>query len=73
MTEPEHIEKTDSQIQALSLALDSGTLHNARRMLNELKPAEIADLLESLPHTERNLIWDLVDTEKEGQVLIELG
>jgi magnesium transporter len=42
-------------------------------MLNELNPAEIADLLESLPYTERNLIWELVDSEKEGEVLLEVG
>ena len=34
---------------------------------------EIADLLESLPYTERNLLWDLVDPEKEGEVLLEVG
>lgn len=42
-------------------------------MLNELNPAEIADLLESLPYTERNLLWDLVDPAKEGEVLLEVG
>lgn len=73
MTEANRSEKTESQAQALSQALETGAMQHARRMLNELKPAEIADLLESLPHTERNLIWDLVDTEKEGEVIIELG
>jgi len=48
-------------------------MQHARGMLNELSPAEIAHLLESLPHTERNIIWDLVDSEKEGEVLIQLG
>jgi len=48
-------------------------MQHARGMLNELSPAEIAHLLESLPHTERNIIWELVDSEKEGEVLIQLG
>ena len=66
-------QKTEKQIQALSHALESGTMQHARAMLNELHPAEIAHLLESLPHTERNIIWELVDPDKEGEVLIQLG
>ena len=73
MAEADRSEKTESQVQALTQALESGAMLHARRMLNELNPAEIADLLESLPYTERNLIWDLVDSDKEGEVLIELG
>jgi magnesium transporter len=66
-------QKTEDQILALSDALETGTMQHARGMLNELSPAEIAHLLESLPHTERNIIWELVDPEKEGEVLIQLG
>ena len=66
-------EKTESQLKALSDMLEMGTMQHARRMLNELNPAEIGDLLESLPYTERNLLWDLVDREKEGEVLLEVG
>ncbi len=73
MTENDPQERTESQLKALSDALEAGTMQHARRMLNELNPAEIADLLESLPYTERNLLWDLVDLEKEGEVLLEVG
>jgi magnesium transporter len=66
-------QKTEDQIIALSDAMETGTMQHARAMLNELSPAEIAHLLESLPHTERNIIWDLVDSEKEGEILIQLG
>jgi len=66
-------QKTEDQIIALSDAMETGTMQHARGMLNELSPAEIAHLLESLPHTERNIIWELVDPEKEGEVLIQLG
>jgi len=66
-------EKTESRLKALSEALDTGTMQHARRMLNELTTAEIADLLESLPYTERNLLWDLVNPDKEGDVLLEVG
>ena len=73
MTENDPQERTESQLKALSDVLETGTMQHARRMLNELNPAEIADLLESLPYTERNLLWDLVDLEKEGEVLLEVG
>ncbi|MCK5395123.1 MAG: magnesium transporter [Gammaproteobacteria bacterium] len=66
-------QKTEDQILALSDAMETGTMQHARGMLNELSPAEIAHLLESLPHTERNIIWELVNSEKEGEVLIQLG
>lgn len=66
-------QKTEDQILALSEAMETGTMQHARSMLNELSPAEIAHLLESLPHNERNIIWELVDSEKEGEVLIQVG
>jgi magnesium transporter len=66
-------DKTAIQLQALSDALETGTMQHARSMLNELSPAEIGHLLESLPHTERLIIWDLVDKDKDGEVLLEVG
>jgi len=73
MADIDPTEKTESQLKALSEALEAGTMQHARHMLNELRPAEIADLLESLPYTERNLLWDLVSPDKEGVVLLEVG
>ena len=58
-----------SRLQSFSEALESGRLVNIRRMVNELFPAEIAHLLESLPQNERELVWELVDAEKDGDVL----
>lgn len=69
----DHTHKTEDQILALSKALQTGTMQQARAMLNELSPAEIAHLLESLPHAERNIIWEQVDPDKEGEVLIQVG
>lgn len=73
MAENDPVEKTESQLKALTDVLETGRIKHARRMLNELNPAEIADLLESLPYTERNLLWDLVESDKEGDVLLEVG
>ena len=71
--EQDRSQKTEDQILALAEAMETGTMHHARGMLNELSSAEIAHLLESLPHNERNIIWELVDSEKEGEVLIQIG
>ncbi|MCW8933284.1 MAG: magnesium transporter [Gammaproteobacteria bacterium] len=66
-------EKTEHQLKALSDALESGTFHHARGMLNALHPAEIAHLLESLPSHERLVIWPLVTKDLKAKVLINVG
>jgi magnesium transporter len=62
----------DSRIAQLRDALDQGTLRTAHRMVNTIHPAEIAFLLESLPPAKREIVWELVDPELEGDVLLEL-
>ena len=42
-------DKTARQLRLLSDALDSGRLGPVRRLVNTLSPAEIGNLLESLP------------------------
>ena len=63
----------DEQLQHLHDALESGTLRRAGRMINALHPAEIGRLLESLPPRERAVVWDLVDPDQDGDVLLELN
>ena len=61
------------KLDELSLALDSGTLSAARRMLNGLPTADVAHLLESSPPRFRHVLWQLVEIEREGEVLGELS
>ncbi len=63
----------DEQLQHLRDALEGGTLRRAGRMINSLHPAEIGRLLESLPPRERAVVWDLVDPDLDGDVLLELN
>ena len=49
--------------------LRAGDLERARALLGEWHPAEIADLLESLPGRERRRLWELVAPEAGGEVL----
>jgi magnesium transporter len=62
-----------SRLQQLSEALLSGRLMPVRRMLNDLHPSEIALMLESLPPRERLVVWELVDADQEGDVLVHVN
>ena len=73
MAEAARHDKTASQLRLLSEALDSGRLGPVRRLVNSLSPAEIGNLLESLPLTKRNVVWGLVDPEDDGEVLLHVG
>ncbi len=72
---PDNIEseKRQQRLELFSQALEHDTLSNVRGMLNHLHPAEVAHLLESLPHHERSLLWDLLDPEISGEVLLHLN
>ncbi len=73
MAEAVRHDKTARQLRLLSDALDSGRLGPVRRMVNTLAPAEIGNLLESLPHDKRIVVWGLVDAEDDGEVLVHVG
>ena len=63
-----------SRLKELNDALDSGAFIQARHMLNHtLKPADTAHLLESSPPREREVLWNLVNPELEGEVLQHLS
>lgn len=62
-----------ASLQALQEALETGTMRQLRRLVNSLNHAEIADLLESLPGQQRSIVWELIATEDEGDVLVELN
>jgi len=73
MREHQHEEKTARHLDRLSDALDSGTQSQVKQLLNSLNGAEIGDLLESLPHTRRQAVWDLVKVDLDGDVLVEVN
>ncbi len=65
--------KSQEKLEKLSLALDSGVFSDVRRMLNGLPAADVAHLLESSPPRFRHILWQLVEAEREGEVLGELS
>ncbi len=48
-------------------------LAELREILESLHPADIAYILEALPIEQRLLVWDLVKTERDGEILIEVS
>ncbi len=62
-----------AQFEALHQALGSGAMRQVRSLILALHPAETADLLESLPPTQRAIVWELVAGEDEGEVLVALN
>ncbi|GAB4289326.1 MAG: magnesium transporter [Thiohalomonadaceae bacterium] len=69
MTEATEQDKGTDRLQALRDALAEDRLSQAQELINEMYPAEIAVLLESLPGPERITVWELVSPELDGEVL----
>lgn len=60
---------TQDHLRALTDALDSGAFVQVRRMLNHLPAPTIAHLLESSPIKTREVLWEMVEKDNEGEVL----
>lgn len=66
---------TDVEQQSSTLAenITDGSLAAARKIMVAMHPAEIADALEALPPTRRNILWEVIEPELEGEILMEVG
>ena len=73
MREHHHEEKTARHLDRLSEALDSGVQSQVKKLLNSLNGAEIGDLLESLPQSKRQVVWDFVKVDLDADVLVEVN
>ncbi|HET7844998.1 MAG TPA: magnesium transporter [Xanthomonadales bacterium] len=73
MADTSRYDSAARQLKLLSQALDAGRLGPVRRLVNSLSPAEIGNLLESLPPEKRLMVWGLVDPEDDGEVLVHVG
>jgi magnesium transporter len=62
----------NTRYERVQSMLESGALRQAGKLLNALAPAEVAHLLESLPMTERELVWRLIG-DQDGEVLVLLS
>src|SRR4051794_36971970 len=73
MIEPARKPTKERRLAALRAALREGSWRGAARMIAGMHPAEIALLIESLPPAQREVVWNFVEPEIEGDVLVELS
>jgi len=73
MNEPARKPTKERRLAALRSALREGSWRGAARMVAAMHPAEIALLIESLPPAQREVVWNFVEPEIEGDVLVELS
>lgn len=64
--------RAPSREEILIERLEADDLEQVRSMLEAFHPSEIADLLESLPGRSRRLLWALIDSKVEGDVLSDV-
>jgi len=65
-----NLQETPNQEVAES-SIQKQNLEELKHLLDTLHPADIAYILEALPLEERLIIWNLVKTEYDGDVLLE--
>ncbi|MBW7925137.1 MAG: magnesium transporter [Burkholderiaceae bacterium] len=53
--------------------IDQQYLHDLGARIQRLHPADIAYILEALPPDDRMLVWDLVQSDKDGEILLEVS
>ena len=66
------MEKSEKKLSTIINDLEKDKATNIQNTLSSLNPSEIARLLESLTQRERNVLWQMVDQEDEGEILKEL-
>ncbi|MEM9209221.1 MAG: CBS domain-containing protein, partial [Pseudomonadota bacterium] len=69
----EVLEQQETNLEKLRRRLRSGRMRGAGVLVRSLHPSELARLLESLPLQERALIWEMVDAQLGGDVLVEVA
>jgi magnesium transporter len=72
MSEPQETAPS-TRLAELRDALEQGTLRHVRRLVHTMHPAEIAALLESLRPAEREIVWEMVDADDDGEVLLHVN
>jgi len=63
-------EESSERLQVFFDLIREGDTVQLLEKLEDLNPAEIAHLLESLPREDRKKLWSLVDLEENGEVLL---
>ncbi len=73
MAASQNKEEQKDYLQLFTELLREGVLEQVEQQLEEMHPAEIAHLLESLPSDLREIVWTQVPPEAEGEILTNLN
>ncbi|MGP7734476.1 magnesium transporter [Oceanimonas smirnovii] len=73
MTDAADQSSTPDHLEAITQALNSGMFVHVRRMLQQMRPGDVAWLLESSPAPSRKVLWQLIDPDDYGEILEELS
>lgn len=60
-------------LEKFNTLVASGTYSQIKVLIDILKPADIAALLESTPFEQRAIVWNLIDPEQQSEILQELN
>ena len=63
----------EGPVEAPRATVPSAFLVELRTKLDALHPADVAYVLETLPLEERQIVWDLVKAERDGDILLEVS
>src|SRR5699024_7109748 len=66
-------DRLERQMAEVNELLRLGRRDELRLQLDELHPADIADLLEALPLDERLAVWQCVESGNDGEILLEVS
>ena len=69
-TAENRLESSQERLAQVLEWLERGDLEALDQHLVQMHPAEIANLLESLPRDQREVVWSRVPAEEEGEVLL---
>ena len=67
------ISSVRNNLEVITDALNTGEMKRAANILNAFHPAEVALLLESLPQSKRFFIWNMLDHDESGEILLHVG
>ena len=69
----ESLEKSyQRQRETIHELLETGRFNQIRSLLNVLRPADVAVLLESSPPKERRIVWNLFSESDQSEILHEI-
>lgn len=73
MAEATELEQTHHILQEINGALEQGRYVHVRRLLEDMEPEDLADILEASLPKSRHALWQLMDPESYGEILEELS